>query len=88
MQQLEHIIEAWNELIKCLQNAFGFFSGSFAELADTVDEAQKAVERRDAEHKRWGHPPKRMLTHYRQPAAKVKPNARSHIKKQSDRRRA
>ena len=52
------------------------------------DNAQEAVDKRAAERKRWGHPPKSIHMGYKQPVKKVKPNARSRIQKRSGQRRA
>lgn len=88
MERFEDIINARDALVHCLLDALGYVNDSFVELANMTDDAQRIVDGRDAEHKRWGHPPKKFIAHYPEPMAKIRPNARSRIRKRSGQRRA
>lgn len=88
MLNLDGVIEAWDEIVELLRRAFGIANDSLADLADAAFDAQEAVDKRAAERKRWGHPPKSMHMGYKQPVKKVKPNARSRIRKRGGQRRA
>lgn len=58
------------------------------ELEQMAVDAQEYVDKRAAERKRWGHPPKSLHTSYSQPMKKIRPSARSRIRQRSGRRRA
>lgn len=95
MERFEDITNEWDALVHLLLDALGYVNVSFVELANlttdiqrTVADIQRTVDARDAERKHWGHPPKRLFAHYPEPMAKIRPNARSRIRKRSVQRRA
>lgn len=95
MECFEDIVKAWDALAHCLLDALGYVNDSFIELANVADDAQRAVnaaqraaDAHNAERKRWGHPPKKLFARYPEPMAKIRPNARSRIRKRSSQRRA
>lgn len=87
MLNLDGVIEAWDEIVEILRRAFGIANGSLADLADAAYDAQAAVDKRAAERKRWGHPPKILHVNYSQPMRKIRPSARSRIRQRGDRHR-
>lgn len=95
MECFEDIVNAGGALVHCLLDALGYVNVSFVELANVADDvqravaaAQRAVDAHNAERKRWGHPPKKLFARYPEPMAKIRPNARSRIRKRSGQRRA
>lgn len=82
MESFEDVVNAWDNFVNCLLDALGYVDSLFADLATTYDDAQSAVEARNAERKRWGHPPKKLFVHYPKPVTKVRPNARSRVRNQ------
>lgn len=88
MECFEDIVNAGGALVHCLLDALGYVNVSFVELANVADDVQRAVAAHNAERKRWGHPPKKLFARYPEPMAKIRPNARSRIRKRSGQRRA
>lgn len=80
------VIEKWGEIGELLCRVFGIANDAITDLADV--DAQLAVDKRTAERKRWGHPPRKLASNYQQPMKKVKPNARSCTHKRGSQCRA
>ena len=87
MQNLDGVIEAWDELVELLRRAFGIVNDALADLYNAAYDAQADVDKRTAERRRWGHPPKSLYINYSQPMRKIRPSARSRIRQRSNRRR-
>ena len=81
------LVDIWDAMAKRLASVFGAANDSLEALADAVYDAQEALDKRAAERKRWGHPPKVLYANYSQPMRKIRPSARSCIRQRSNRRR-
>lgn len=79
---LDGVIEAWDEFVELLRQV----ADALADLANAAYDAH-AVDKRAAEYKKWGHPPRKLVSNYQQPMKKVKPNARSCTHKRGGQRR-
>lgn len=77
----------WEESWKELQEKISYLHETFEPFLSEIEEAQIIIEKRAAERKRWGHPPKVLYANYSQPMRKIRPSARSCIRQRSNRRR-
>ena len=81
---VDAMVSAWEEFRDKVSDSLSFFNS----FAVDVAEVQTNIDKRAAERKRWGHPPKSLHTSYSQPMKKIRPSARSRIRQRSGRRRA
>lgn len=84
----EEAVSALAEAVSALAEAFWECSaallGTFEALPDLVEtaiEAQARAAERAAERARWGHPPAKLIHAYSAPVRKIRPMARSHLRR-------
>lgn len=74
---LDDIFEALWEIAKALQSAWDVLEDALEEVRKLASDAQKMIDERAKDRKRWGHPPKKMIATYKEPAKRIRPCARS-----------
>lgn len=73
----EELITAVQQAIEVIAQALSEIAEKYKTLEELAYEAQEEIDARAEERKRWGHPPKRLIVAYTQPAKTVRPCARS-----------